>query len=61
VAIDPINITSSREDVKYLAVTGIVCSDTRDGSGTFRYLLDNPITGYRVPVNDSRQGHKWKE
>ena len=59
---DPNNLTTSREDVivaKYLAETGITCSDTRDGSGAFRYLLDNPIREYRDPVEDARIGHKW--
>ena len=59
---DPINITESREDVnvaKYLANYGITCSDTRDGSGAFRYLMDNPLKEYRDPVKDSRGGHKW--
>jgi hypothetical protein len=60
---DPINITDSREDVivsdRYLALTGITCSDTRDGSGAFRYLLDNPIKEYRDPVKDNRGGHIW--
>ena len=58
---DPINITTSREDAivaKYLALTGITCSDTRDGSGAFRYLLDNPVKEYRDPA-DGRLGHKW--
>ena len=60
---DPINITDSREDIivadRYLAGFGITCSDTRDGSGAFRYLMDNPLKEYRDPVEDSRGGHKW--
>jgi len=42
-----------------LALTGITCSDTRDESGAFRYIPDNPIREYRDPVKDERMGHKW--
>ena len=55
---DPISITDSREDTiaanRYLDATGIICSDTRDGSGAFGYLLDNPLKEYRDPVKDNR-------
>lgn len=61
---DPSNITDSREDVltsKNLALTGITCSDTRDESGAFRYIPDNPVRDYRDPIKDNRVGHTWHE
>jgi len=59
---NPINVTDSREDVltaKYLALTGIICSDTRDESGAFRYVPDNPVRDYRDPIQNHRPGHTW--
>jgi len=61
---EPINTTDSREDVflgMYLAGWGITCSDTRDGSGAFRYLMNNPLTEYHDPAKRSNGGHTWRK
>jgi len=61
---DSLNMTGavdSREDVivsKYLEEEGITCSDTRDDSGAFRYVQDNPIRDYRDSDGDIRKKRK---
>jgi glycoprotein-N-acetylgalactosamine 3-beta-galactosyltransferase len=61
---DSLNMSSavdSREDVivsKYLEEVGITCSDTRDDSGAFRYVQDNPIRDYRDSDGDVRKKRK---
>jgi hypothetical protein len=51
----PSNDIDSREDMmmaRWLSLSGITCSDTRDEFGAFRYVTDNLIAEYKCL-------HKW--
>jgi hypothetical protein len=64
----PWNVTDSREDLfvaEKLKKYGVSCSDTRDRSGAFRYVINNPIGEYRDPVNrkgdQGKRRHIWED